>query len=80
MRGRTNFRGDSGKIGMVIITVLKELYTVLFFYQIEAQPSSISIGHLHGMMYVIEPIFLATGLQFLLTTTRAKHRGKRRYL
>jgi len=65
---------------MVIITVLKELYTVLFFYQIEAQPSSISIGHLHGMMYVIEPIFLATGLQFLLTTTRAKHRGKRRYL
>jgi hypothetical protein len=41
---------------LFIYALLVAIMTALFFCQIEGQLSSISIGHLHGMMYVIEPI------------------------
>ena len=44
------------KTDKLFIFALVASMTALFFCQIEAQLSSISIGHLHGMMYVIEPI------------------------
>jgi hypothetical protein len=41
---------------LFIYALVVAIMTALFFCQIVAQISSISIGHLHGMMYVIEPI------------------------
>ena len=43
---------------LFIYALVVAIMTALFFCQIEAQLSSISIQHLHAMMHVIEPIVL----------------------